>query len=223
MTSELVPGLEPLADANVPTRFGTFRFHVYHWHGPKPHPALSDEQIALVMGDVRGKEGVPLRIHSECLTSEVFGSLKCDCKEQLDGAQEHIAQGGLGVVLYLRQEGRGIGLANKIRAYALQEQGADTIEANERLHLPVDARTYDVAAAMIRHLGIQSIQLITNNPEKVAGLEALGVEVASRIPMVIQPNQFSAGYLDVKRNRMAHHLPTHPNGAAHPQTNPNHK
>jgi len=207
------PGLEALAKAAVPTRFGVFDFHAFHWHGPKPHPSLSDEHLALVAGDVQGKRDVPLRIHSECLTSEVFGSLKCDCRQQLEGAQRYVANRGEGVVLYLRQEGRGIGLANKLRAYALQAEGADTVEANELLHLPVDARTYDVAAAMIAYLGIESIQLITNNPEKVSGLRDLGVPISKRIPMVVESNPFSRDYLEVKRDRMAHILPRYESGA----------
>jgi len=148
--------LETLARAPLPTRFGTFQLHVFRWDDPKAHPDLSNEHLALVMGDVKGAHGVPVRVHSECLTSEVFGSLKCDCKQQLEQAQAEIARLGTGALLYLRQEGRGIGLANKIRAYALQELGANTIEANRLLHLPVDALQYDVAAAMIRSLGIES-------------------------------------------------------------------
>lgn len=168
---------------------------------------LSNEHLALVMGDVRGKRHVPVRVHSECLTSEVFGSLKCDCKEQLERAQAEVARRGIGVILYLRQEGRGIGLANKIRAYALQALGADTIEANELLHLPVDARQYDVAAAMLRELGIESVELMTNNPTKIEQLQNLGIQVERRIPVLVAANPFSASYLEVKRRRMRHELP----------------
>ena len=174
------------------------------------HPGLSNEHIALTMGQLAGREGVPVRVHSECLTSEVFGSLKCDCKEQLEQAQREIAKRGVGAVLYLRQEGRGIGLANKVRAYALQEQGADTVEANEQLHLPVDAREYDVAAAMIRALGIESVRLMTNNPAKVEGLSSLGIRVLERIPVVVGPNPYSASYLEVKKRRMQHDIPSQP-------------
>lgn len=201
------PKLEHSAHAPLPTKHGSFELHVYRSDEPASPVGLSNEHLALVMGDVR-RRGVPVRVHSECLTSEVFGSLKCDCKGQLERAMAEIARRGAGVVLYLRQEGRGIGLANKIRAYALQALGADTIEANELLHLPVDARQYDVAAKMLEALGVQSIELMTNNPEKVSALERLGIVVERRIPTLVAANPFSASYLEVKRRRMQHELPS---------------
>lgn len=200
--------LEHLATAPLPTRFGTFELHVYRWDDPNADPSLSDEHLALVMGDVRGERAVAVRVHSECLTSEVFASLKCDCKGQLERAQAEVARRGRGVILYLRQEGRGIGLANKIRAYALQAEGADTIEANQRLHLPVDARQYDVAAAILRELGVESIVLMTNNPAKVDALAALGISVVERLPMLVAANPFSQSYLEVKKKKMRHELPS---------------
>jgi GTP cyclohydrolase II len=199
---------EQLAQAPLPTRFGTFQLRVFRWDDPGAHPGLSTEHCALVMGDVEGRTNVPVRVHSECLTGEVFGSLKCDCREQFDRAQAEIAKRGFGVLLYLRQEGRGIGLANKVRAYALQAMGADTVEANELLHLPVDARSYDVAAAILEELGVASIELLTNNPSKVEALERLGVVVEKRLPVLVPANPFSAPYLEVKRLRMQHQLPT---------------
>ncbi len=202
--------LEHKARAPIPTRYGTFELNVFDWEDADAHPALSREHCALVMGEVKGQRGIPVRIHSECLTSEVFGSLKCDCREQLERAQAEIARRGAGVLLYLRQEGRGIGLANKIRAYALQAEGADTIEANELLHLPVDARTYDVAAAMLRNLGVESVELLTNNPLKLDALRRLGVQVERRVPVLVPANPFSASYLEVKRRRMQHDLPSPP-------------
>lgn len=199
--------LEHLAEAPLPTRFGTFKVVVFRYDDPAAHPALSDEHLALVLGDVKGQEAVPVRVHSECLTSEVFGSLKCDCKEQLETAQSLIGENGSGVILYLRQEGRGIGLANKIRAYALQASGADTVEANERLHLPVDARQYDVAAEMLRQLDVRSVRLMTNNPAKQEALAKLGIPMVGRIPIHVGANQHSSEYLAVKRDRMRHLLP----------------
>ena len=194
------PHAEWLASAEVPTKFGKFDTHVFR-EGDHEH-------VALVFGDIRGKSVVPVRIHSECMTSEVFGSLKCDCKEQLDVALERIARKGAGAVLYLRQEGRGIGLANKIKAYGLQSKGADTVDANRLLGLPDDAREYHAAVDMLAHFDVKSVLLMTNNPAKVEALEKLGVMVAGRLPVVVPPNPFSRGYLDTKRARMAHALPT---------------
>jgi GTP cyclohydrolase II len=209
-SSSAHPRLDLLAHAQLPTREGLFDFYVFRDASNKAQRSvgLSDEHLALVMGDVRGKTHVPVRVHSECLTSEVFGSLKCDCRQQLDAAKAEIARRGFGIVLYLRQEGRGIGLANKIRAYALQALGADTVEANELLHLPVDARQYDVAAAMLRELGVESIELMTNNPDKIDSLRELGIKVEKRVPVLVAANPFSAPYLEVKRRRMQHEIPS---------------
>jgi GTP cyclohydrolase II len=204
------PQLRIRAEAPVPTRFGEFRMIVFHYGEPEAGSELSPDHVALVMGDVTGKHGVTCRVHSECLTSEVFGSLKCDCKEQLEAAQAEIARQGCGVVLYLRQEGRGIGLANKVRAYALQSLGHDTVDANRMLDLPDDAREYDGAAAMLAHLGVASIRLLTNNPLKVDAMRSLGVVVDERTPSIMRPNRFSRGYLEAKRRRMNHSLPPMP-------------
>jgi GTP cyclohydrolase II len=188
--------MECLAKAILPTRHGDFETHVFQ-----------DEHLALVFGEVRGREDVLVRVHSECMTSEVFGSLKCDCKEQLDAAMAAVAHAGSGALLYLRQEGRGIGLANKIRAYALQSHGHDTVEANRMLGLPDDARRYDVARDMLAHLGVASVRLMTNNPAKVRALGILGVPVTERVPVVVAPTRHSASYLEAKRLRMEHDLP----------------
>lgn len=197
---------EWVASAELPTRFGTFQTHVFRATEPGDG-ACTKEHVALVFGDIRGAEALPVRIHSECMTSEVFGSLKCDCKEQLDAAMAEVARRGAGAVLYLRQEGRGIGLANKIRAYELQSQGHDTVDANRLLGLPDDAREYHSAADMLAHFDVRSVLLMTNNPAKVDALGALGVPLVGRLPVVIPPNPFSRGYLETKRARMAHELP----------------
>ncbi len=148
-----------------------------------------------------------MRVHSECLTSEVFGSLKCDCAAQLERALSRIAAEGRGVCVYLRQEGRGIGLANKIRAYALQGRGLDTVDANRALRLPDDARRYDAAADLLELLGVRSVRLLTNNPEKVSALTALGVRVVERLSHVVPSHPLSKAYLETKRTRMQHALP----------------
>ncbi len=190
------------ATAPLPTRHGHFTVTVFRYTDDP-----TKEHVAIVAGDVAGMNDVPVRLHSECLTSEVLGSLKCDCNEQLEHAMRVIADEGCGVVLYLRQEGRGIGLANKIRAYALQARGVDTVDANRQLGLPDDTRSYEGSAAMLRHLGVRSIRLMTNNPEKVAAMRALGVDVRERVPVLIRPNEYSQGYLEAKRVRMNHSLP----------------
>jgi GTP cyclohydrolase II len=194
------------AAAPIPTRHGAFTAHVFSGTSDDPN-GRDKEHVALVHGEIQGRNDVLVRVHSECLTSEVFGSLKCDCKEQLDAAMGEIARRGAGAVLYLRQEGRGIGLANKIRAYELQAHGADTVDANRLLGLPDDAREYDAAADMLRHFEVASVRLMTNNPAKVQALRALGVKVRGRLPVVIPPNPHSVGYLEAKRLRMAHELP----------------
>ena len=197
------PRTEWQAVADLPTRHGTFQTHVFRGsHG--------EEHLALVYGNVSGERAVAVRVHSECITSEVFGSLKCDCKDQLDAAMAEVAARGKGAILYLRQEGRGIGLTNKIRAYALQQRGHDTVDANRLLGLPDDAREYDCARDMLEFLEIKSVLLLTNNPAKVAALSTLGVDVEHREAIVVKPNAFSAGYLEAKRLRMDHLLPVRP-------------
>lgn len=200
--ADRAPRLIVEATSPLPTRHGNFKVTVFRYTDDP-----EKEHVAVIAGDVEGLDDVPVRMHSECLTSEVLGSLKCDCNEQLEHAMRFIAGEGTGVVLYLRQEGRGIGLANKIRAYALQACGVDTVDANRALGLPDDARRYDGAAAMLRHLGVRSVRLLTNNPEKVAALRALGVEVRDRLPVLVAPNPHSRGYLEAKRVRMNHSLP----------------
>ena len=165
-----LPAVILLAEANIPTEHGPFRLAVFQVAGD---PA---EHLAMIKGSVAGALRSPVRVHSECLTSEVMGSLKCDCRDQLSAGLAHVAKAERGMVIYLRQEGRGIGLVNKIRAYALQEHGADTIAANQMLGLEVDSRKYDAAAALLNHLGVLSIQLLTNNPDKMEQLEGLGVK-----------------------------------------------
>jgi GTP cyclohydrolase II len=187
-----------VAVAKLPTEFGDFRI-VAFWNNRD-----QKDHIAIVHGDVVGREGVPLRVHSECLTGDALGSLRCDCRAQLQASLERIAKEPAGVVLYLRQEGRGIGLMNKIRAYELQDQGLDTVEANLALGFRDDEREYSVAAHMIDSLGIGSIRLITNNPSKVDQLTELGVKVAERMPLVMPVNAHNVEYLRTKTQRSGH-------------------
>ena len=186
------------AETQLPTISGSFRVRVYR-------NADGIETVAIATRGLENQTDVAVRVHSACFTSEVLGSLKCDCKQQLDFALNYIAEHG-GVVLYLPQEGRGIGLSNKIRAYALQEDGHDTIEANHLLGLPIDARNYDDAAHMLMDLGIRSLRLLTNNPKKIDALRAFGLTVNGRIPVPSTANQHSVSYLETKRARMGHWL-----------------
>ena len=162
------------------------------------------EHLAISCGEVTGASNIAVRIHSECLTSEVLGSLKCDCKAQLDTGLARIQELGKGVVLYLRQEGRGIGLGNKIRAYRLQEEGIDTVDANRILGFHEDLRSYDVAASILRALKVESVQLMTNNPSKVEGLARAGIEVTGRVACVAGVNAVNRDYMETKRTRMGH-------------------
>jgi len=195
-----------LHSCHLPTRWGLFTLHGLADAQGREHAAFS-------LGDLRGDAPVLTRLHSECLTGDAFGSLRCDCGPQRDAAMAAIAAAGRGVLLYLRQEGRGIGLVNKIRAYALQEAGADTVEANRLLGLPDDARHYQVAAQLLQGLGVQRVRLMTNNPSKVAALQALGITVAERVPLHAGANPHNHAYLDTKAQRMGH-WPAQPAGIA---------
>lgn len=192
------------AEAPVPTTYGNVRLVVFR-ELVEGHPASDREHVAIVIGAPK-RDSVLCRVHSECITSEVFGSLKCDCRDQLEQALTEMHEEGAGVFLYLRQEGRGIGLGNKIRAYALQAQGADTIQANHQLGFEADLRTYDIAAAMLQSLGVRSVRLLTNNPDKIRGLEENGVEVHERLQIQLEANAHSASYLKTKRDTLGHLL-----------------
>ena len=189
-----------VAQASLPTRYGTFEMFVYDTPEHKEH-------VALTIGGIDDGRPVVVRVHSECLTGDVLGSSRCDCGEQLNDSLRFLQEQGRGILLYLRQEGRGIGLTNKISAYALQEQGLDTVEANLALGLPEDMRNYRAAAEMLLDLGVWRARLLTNNPAKVEGLECYGVEVVERIPLSMSPNPSNLGYLRTKREKMGHLIP----------------
>lgn len=188
-----------ITKAKLPTVHGTFDIHIFENDEQQEHvlltiglPATNPEQVPLV------------RIHSECLTGDAFSSLKCDCGPQLNATMQMIQQAGCGAILYLRQEGRGIGLTNKIRAYALQDQGHDTLEANLMLGLPADARTYEMCKPMLEHVGVSKVKLITNNPNKINYLTDLGIEVVERVPLLVGVNEYNSEYLQTKKDKMGH-------------------
>jgi GTP cyclohydrolase II len=186
------------AIAELPSRFG--QFHIVAFYNNKDNK----EHVAIVHGDITGAEDVPVRVHSECLTGDVIGSLRCDCRDQLESALRMIGKMDKGILLYMRQEGRGIGLVNKIRAYGLQEQGYDTVEANIALGFRDDERVYSVAAHMLESMEVKSIRLITNNPKKIEELIKNGVKVNGRIPHVMEPNQYNRFYLETKAAKSGH-------------------
>ncbi len=189
-----------VASAKAPTQYGDFQINVYE------NIYDGKEHVALVKGSWTPDEAVPVRVHSECLTGDVFGSLRCDCGPQLHNALKMIEKNGRGVLLYMRQEGRGIGLINKVKAYALQEQGMDTVEANEALGFKADARDYGIGAQILVSLGVKKMHLITNNPIKRVGLESYGLEVIDLLPIEVQPNDANINYLLTKKNKMGHFL-----------------
>lgn len=185
---------------HLPTRYGEFTLHAYET------PIEENPYIALVMGDVSDGEPVLVRIHSSCLTGDVLHSMRCECGDQLEGAMQGIADEGRGVLVYIYQEGRGIGLVDKLRAYELQDQGFDTVEANERLGYPADLRDYGIGAQVLLDLGVKKIRYMTNNPAKLAGLEGYDLEIVERVPLVIEPNCVNRRYLETKQGKMGHML-----------------
>ncbi len=190
--------IELAAEAKLPTEMGEFRLLGYR-------SLISDEEfVVIARGQFHPERPALVRIHSQCLTGDVFGSTKCDCGQQLKAAMKLIADAGSGAIVYQQQEGRGIGIINKIRAYALQDDGADTIEANERLGLPVDLRHYEQCAEIIRHLGLRRIRLISNNPEKIEAMKRSGLEIVENVPLPIKLHQSLMRYLRTKRDQMGH-------------------
>jgi GTP cyclohydrolase II len=194
--------IEKVAEANFPTRFGQFR--IYGFEGR--YPAGVEEAVVLRMGDITDGEPPLVRIHSQCLTGDVFHSLRCDCRAQLELALYAVGEEGRGLIIYEHQEGRGIGLMNKLRAYELQDGGADTIEANVQLGFEPDLRNYELPGAILHYFGVKAVRLMSNNPDKIAALERAGITVAERVPAIVPPSATTEDYLRTKKEKMGHLL-----------------
>jgi len=189
-----------VVDAVIPTEYGMFQMKVFS------NDIDNKEHFAMVMGEISDKKPTLVRVHSECLTGDVFHSLRCDCGAQLEAAMKKIAEEGNGILLYMRQEGRGIGIVNKLKAYRYQDEGYDTVEANEQLGYDADLRDYGIGAQILNTLGVKEIRLITNNPRKVVGLEGYGMKIIERVPIIIEPNQYNKKYLHTKHDKLGHYL-----------------
>lgn len=195
--------VQQIASADFPTRWGTFRIHGFRGEFGPGSQAKDEEAVALVMGDIHSSPPL-VRIHSQCLTGDVFGSLRCDCRDQLEMALSMIAEEGAGILIYEQQEGRGIGLMPKLQAYELQDQGLDTVEANERLGFKADHREFALPAEILKLLGVKSVRLLSNNPDKVAALENGGIVVAERVPCEVAPSAHTEDYLKTKKEKLGH-------------------
>ncbi len=198
--------LTEVAEADFPTEYGHFRIHGFESRAANGASLRVEEAVVLCMGDLRATPAPLLRIHSQCLTGDVFHSLRCDCRAQLEIALREVAREGRGIIIYEQQEGRGIGLMNKLRAYALQDQGADTVEANEQLGFENDLRNYSMPGAILQKLRIPAVRLLSNNPDKVKALEDAGIVVAERVPCIAEVHESRRGYLETKREKMGHLL-----------------